>query len=50
LSNSSQLARFAKRDDLSFFVEELCGAEYLHEPLLAPTWDILDAYRKGREG
>lgn len=50
LNNSSQLAGFAKRDDLSFFLEELCGAEYLHEPLLAPTRDILDAYRKGKEG
>jgi hypothetical protein len=49
LNNSSQLAGFAKRDDLSFFLEELCDAEYLHEPLLAPTRDILDAYRKGRE-
>jgi uncharacterized protein (DUF488 family) len=50
LNNSSQLAGFAKRDDLSFFLTELCGAEYLHEPLLAPTRDILDAYRKGKEG
>jgi len=50
LNNSSQLAGFTKRDDLSYFLEELCGAEYLHEPLLAPTRDILDAYRKGKEG
>jgi uncharacterized protein (DUF488 family) len=50
LNNSSQLAGFTKRDDLSFFLGELCGAEYLHEPLLTPTRDILDAYRKGREG
>ena len=49
LNNSSQLAGFAKRDDLSFFLEELCGAKYLHEPLLAPTRDILDAYKKGKE-
>jgi hypothetical protein len=49
LNNSSQLAGFAKRDDLSFFLEELCSAEYLHEPLLAPTREMLDAYRKGRE-
>ena len=49
LNNSSQLAGFAKRDDLSFFLEELCSAEYLHEPLLAPTQDMLAAYRKGRE-
>ena len=50
LNNSSQLAGFAKRDDLPFFLEELCDAEYLYEPLLAPTREMLDAYRKGREG
>ena len=49
LNNSSQLAGFARRDDLPFFLEELCGAEYLHEPMLAPTRDILDAYKKGKE-
>ncbi len=49
LNNSSQLAGFAKRADLSFFLEELCGADCLHEPLLAPTREMLDAYRKGRE-
>lgn len=46
LNNSSQLAGFTKRDDLPFFLQELCGAEYLHEPLLAPTQDLLDAYKK----
>lgn len=46
LNNSSQLAGFAKRADLAFFLEELCGAEYVHEPLLAPTQDLLDAYKK----
>ena len=50
LNNSSRLAGFARRADLPFFLQELCGAQYLHEPMLAPTWDILDAYRKGREG
>jgi hypothetical protein len=40
------LAAFAKRDDLQFFLRELCGAEYRHEPTLAPTEDILDAYKK----
>ena len=50
LSNASQLAGFAKGGDLPFFLKELCGAEYLHEPRLAPTREILDAYRKGREG
>ncbi len=46
LNNSSQLASFAKRDDLSFFLKELCGAEYLHEPLLAPNQQMLDDYKK----
>ena len=49
LNNSSQLAGFAKREDLPFFLEAFCGAEYLHKPALAPTRDMLDAYRKGRE-
>ena len=48
LSNSSQLAGFAKRDDLAFFLRELCGAEYIHEPLLAPTQEILDSVKKRR--
>ena len=49
LNNSSRLAGFARRDDLPFFLEELCGTEYLHEPMLAPTGDMLDAYKKGKE-
>jgi uncharacterized protein (DUF488 family) len=43
--NVSQLAGFAKRDDLRFFLRELCEATYQHEPLLAPTEDLLRAYR-----
>jgi uncharacterized protein (DUF488 family) len=46
LNNSSQLAGFTKREDLPFFLLEICQAQYLHEPLLAPTQDILDAYKK----
>lgn len=47
INNTSQLSAFAKRDDLEFFLEELVGAEYLHEPLLAPTPDLLKSYRSG---
>lgn len=47
LNNVSQLAGFAKRDDLKFFLKELCDAEYVHLPDLAPTKDILNAYKKG---
>ena len=46
LNNVSQLAGFAKRDDLSFFLKDLCEAEYLHEPLLAPNQDMLDTFKK----
>lgn len=46
LNNVSQLAGFTKREDLAFFLEEICAADYVHEPLLAPTQEILDAYKK----
>jgi uncharacterized protein (DUF488 family) len=46
LNNSSQLAGFAKKQDLKFFLRELCEAEYVHEPLLAPTQEMLDDYKK----
>jgi uncharacterized protein (DUF488 family) len=46
LNNSSQLAGFAKAKDLPYFMRELVGAGYEHEPLLAPTQEILDAYKK----
>lgn len=50
LNNTSQLAAFAKRDDLEFFLREICGAEYRHEPVLAPTPEILDAYKNKEIG
>ena len=46
LNNVSQLAGFAKRDDLAFFLKELCQAEYVHEPRLAPTQELLDGLKK----
>jgi uncharacterized protein (DUF488 family) len=49
LNNSSQLAGFAKKDDLRYFLKLICGVSYEHEPLLAPTQEILDAYRKSRD-
>jgi uncharacterized protein (DUF488 family) len=47
LNNASRFSGFTRRADLPFFLERLCGAEYVHEPRLAPTHEILDAYRKG---
>jgi uncharacterized protein (DUF488 family) len=49
LNNVSQLAGFTRRDDLAFFLKELCGAAYLHEPLLAPTKELLAAYRTSKD-
>ena len=46
LNNVSQLAGFSKRDDLKYFLKEILGIDYIHEPLLAPTADILNAYKK----
>lgn len=48
LHNTSQLAGFAKRDDLAYFLRVVVVAEYVHEPKLAPTDEMLQAYRKGR--
>ena len=45
LHNVSQLAGFAKRDDLKYFLEELCGTQYTHMPILAPEKDLLADYR-----
>ncbi|MCZ7583545.1 MAG: DUF488 domain-containing protein [Deltaproteobacteria bacterium] len=50
LNNKSQLAGFAKQEDLRFFLEMAGGLDYVHEPLLAPTQDLLDDYRKKRIG
>lgn len=48
LNNVSQLAGFAKRDDLRYFLQEICDIEYVHEPLLAPTQEMLDRYKKSK--
>lgn len=46
LNNVSQLAGFAKKNDLAYFLRELCEVEYDHRPELAPTQDMLDDYKK----
>jgi len=48
LNNVSQLAGFAKRDDLKYFARTVCGIDYRHIPNLAPTKDILDQYKKAK--
>ncbi len=46
LNNISQLAGFTKKEDLTYFLRNLCNCSYSHQPILAPTNDILDDYRK----
>ena len=46
LNNRSQLAGFAKKDDLPFFLREINRIDYVRLPLLAPTQDMLDEYKK----
>ena len=48
LNNVSQLAGFAKKQDLAYFLQKICGMEYVHLPLLAPTQEMLDEYKKQR--
>ncbi len=46
LNNVSQLAGFTKKQDIEYFLQEITNIEYVHRPELAPTKDILDAYKK----
>jgi uncharacterized protein (DUF488 family) len=48
LNNISQLAGFAKRDDLAYILE-LLGIGYVEEKRLAPTSDILDRYHRDHD-
>ena len=45
LNNSSQLAGFAKGNDLEYFIKVICRAKYLHLDELAPTKELLKAYQ-----
>lgn len=49
LNNTSQLAGFAKRDDLEFFLREIGGIEYRYVPELAPTQELVDLARKRKQ-
>lgn len=46
LHNTSQLAGFAKSDDLAYFLKKIGGIQYAHLPLLAPTDSMLKAFKK----
>ena len=46
INNSSQLAGFAKGNDLKFFVNEICHIPYIHVADFAPTKELLDQWHK----
>jgi uncharacterized protein (DUF488 family) len=48
LNNVSQLAGFAKREDLRYFLDKIGGIDYSHHPELAPTQEILDNFKKNK--
>lgn len=48
LNNVSQLAGFAKKNDLQYFLRQICDMEYVHLSSLAPTQDMLDRYKKDK--
>jgi uncharacterized protein (DUF488 family) len=50
LNRTSQLSGFAKEDDLRFFLKSISSIEYTIEAQLAPTNDMLDAYKKKEMG
>jgi uncharacterized protein (DUF488 family) len=47
LHNNTQLAGFSKRDDLAYFLRAICRMDYVEQPLLAPTEELLARGRKG---
>jgi uncharacterized protein (DUF488 family) len=48
LNPGGQLAGFAKQDDLAYFLRRLVGCEYHHLTFLAPTEELLKAYRQDK--
>ena len=47
LYNTSQLAGFTKRQDIEYFLQSIVDAEYAHLPIMAPTKQLLNSYKKG---
>lgn len=46
INRTSQLAGFAKEQDLKFFLPKLAGMQYLVREDLAPTKELLASYRE----
>jgi uncharacterized protein (DUF488 family) len=48
LKPRGQLSGFSKQDDLAYFLKRLNGCDYVHLPVLAPTEEIMETFRKAR--
>jgi uncharacterized protein (DUF488 family) len=46
LNRGGQLSGFAKHPDLEYFLRRVARIGYSHEPQLAPTSELLEAYRE----
>lgn len=49
LNPGGQLAGFSKKEDLRYFLKELIDCDYRHLDRLAPTDEILKAFRKDKD-
>lgn len=46
LYNTSQLAGFTKKQDVEYFLQAIVGAKYIHMPIMAPTKQLLNDFKK----
>jgi uncharacterized protein (DUF488 family) len=49
LNRGGQLSGYAKHPDLGYFLQKVANIAYSHEPQLAPTRELLDAYRQSED-
>jgi uncharacterized protein (DUF488 family) len=49
LHPDGQLSGFSKKGDLAYFLKELLACDYRHLPVLAPSEEVLNAYRKDHD-
>jgi len=48
-SNTNIYAGFTIRDNLRYFLKEICGIEYMENKLFAPTKELRDRFHKDRD-
>lgn len=48
LYNSTQLAGFSKSADLKYFLEKICGCDYIALKRLAPNSSLFENYKNGK--